>query len=408
MTYLPRAYLSTDEKSPVDAFARLRFSTPVTLLDTKQLYDSLPLYYDDSQVSGSGTSSSHSVNRASTTMSVTATTAGKRVRQTFFRPNYSPGKSQLVVLTFVMGTNGSGVKKEVGLFDNSNGLFFRMDGTTPKFVVRSNVTGTPVDTEITQSNWNNDKLDGTGNSGVTLDFTKSLILFIDFEWLGVGAVRYGFFVGGQPIVAHIQRNANVGTSVYMSTPNLPVRYSIENDGTGGALSFEHICSTVISEGGYEPVGQIISKDRGITGFSTGANTSLHPIFSIRLKSTHIGATIDIQNFNILVATNNATFRYGIYLNPTIAGTDAASWTSISNSAIEYDITRDNTNTLSGGTQIFGGYGSTTIGSFAGEIKSALKIGSNIAGTRDQLVLAVQNLSASNDTYYGGLAWKELL
>ena len=79
-----------------DAFGRLRISEPFTIFDSKQLHNNQPLFWDDAETSGTGTSSAHSSARASTTISVSATTAGKRVRQSLQRFNYQPGKSQLV------------------------------------------------------------------------------------------------------------------------------------------------------------------------------------------------------------------------------------------------------------------------------------------------------------------------
>ncbi len=49
----------------IDAFGRKRVSDVFTLFDSKQLYDNLPLLYDDQQVSGSGTTSVHNPAKAS-------------------------------------------------------------------------------------------------------------------------------------------------------------------------------------------------------------------------------------------------------------------------------------------------------------------------------------------------------
>jgi len=111
-----------------------------------------------------------------------------------------------------------------------------------KVVIRSNVTGSPVDSEVAQSSWNGDKLDGNGLSGITLSPLNTQIMWFDMEWLGVGDVRMGFFIGGKQIIAHTFGNANAIPTVYMSTPNLPIRYEITNDGTGGAVDMDHICS----------------------------------------------------------------------------------------------------------------------------------------------------------------------
>jgi hypothetical protein len=98
-------------------------------------------------------------------------------------------------------------------------------------------------------------LDGTGASGYTLDPTKATILFTDYEWLGMGAVRVGFVIDGKFIVAHTFLNANNLDTVYMQTANLPIRYEIETTGTiSGAAVLQQVCSTTMIEGGYAPQG----------------------------------------------------------------------------------------------------------------------------------------------------------
>lgn len=101
------------ERTFHDAFDRLRTAHPKTLFDSKQLADALPLQWDDQGVSGSGTGSSHSVNQAASTLSVSNLTAGRRVRQTKRWFNYQPGKSQLILMTGVLGAGASGITRRV-------------------------------------------------------------------------------------------------------------------------------------------------------------------------------------------------------------------------------------------------------------------------------------------------------
>ena len=134
-------------------------------------------------------------------------------------------------LTFVMNTSKTNLRQRVGYFGSNNGFFLEQNGTTIQFVKRSSVTGSVVDTPITQSNWNIDKLDGTGPSLLTLDLTSPQILFIDLEWLGVGSVRMGFVINGQFIHCHTFHHANSNTApkgAYMQTACLPIRQEIEN------------------------------------------------------------------------------------------------------------------------------------------------------------------------------------
>jgi hypothetical protein len=108
--------------------------------------------------------------------------------------------------------------------------------------------------------WNGDKLDGTGPSGYYLNLARVQIFWSDIEWLGVGNVRCGFVINGEFIICHTFQCANQAgnTKVYMETAILPVRYEIENtDTTADASTLKQICSTVISEGGYQQMYKIL-------------------------------------------------------------------------------------------------------------------------------------------------------
>ena len=400
---------SVQNPDTLDAFARLRVSEPYTVFDSKQVGDNQPLFYDDQEVSGGGTASVYDADRSSSMLNVSLNTAGLRVRQTKQRLNYQPGKSQLCIFTFVGNATPADITKEVGLFDDENGLFLRLESTGPSLVSRSYVSGAAFDLPVAQANWNVDTLDGNGASGVDHDFTKATIFFLDFEWLGVGTVRFGFFIDGRPVYVHHLHHVGVFSSVYMTTPNLPIRYSIENGGAGAVSSFEHICSTVISEGGVQVTGIVRSVDRGNTILTTAGNTLVYPLISIRLKAAYRDITVIPTTIEVF-ATSTTSYRWALILNPTVAGNDAVSWTSLANSAVEYDVTRDNTNTLTGGTQIASGYGSSTNQSKSSvekEIANALKIGETIAGAGDELVLAVQNIASGAETYLASLEFREL-
>jgi hypothetical protein len=154
-------------------------------------------------------------------MTVTSGGVGSVVRQTFRSFPYQPGKGLLVLATFVMDSSSSvNLTQRVGYFNEQNGVFFqRVDGVY-SFVLRSYISGAVSDARtVNQSSWNGDKLDGTGASGLTLDPSKAQILWMDFEWLGVGSVRCGFVINGQYVVCHTFTNANEITSVYMTVRN---------------------------------------------------------------------------------------------------------------------------------------------------------------------------------------------
>ena len=396
-------------KSPsVDKFGRWRVSTPFTILDTKQLVDNLPLFYDDQEVSGSGTSSTYNANHASTTIAVSADTAGRRVRRTKLRGTYQPGKSQLINVTGVWGAPTEGITRRAGYFDDNNGLFFASTPEGMAVVRRSYVTGAVAEEIVLQDDWNIDRMDGTGPSRITLDPTKSQIGYIDFEWLGVGGVGFAFVIDNVIFPIHEMTHANKLPTVYMSTPNLPITYEIENDGTGPAASMVHICSSVASEGGQEATAIRTYISRRSTS-QTLANEGLFtPVVSIRLKATHIGARITPIAASLLL-TSNTNYEWIVLLNPTVAGVDAVNWQDEPNSALQFDITRSTANTVSGGQAIGGGYAASTAQAreaVTGIAASYLSIGSNIDGSLDEMVLAVANVNANGGTVYGGLLLDE--
>lgn len=396
----------------IDAFGRWRTSNPYTIFDSKQLFNSGTLVWDDQQVAGTWSQSTFDANRASTTLMVSGDVAGYRVRQTKMRFNYQPGKSQLIFITAVLDASGggTGITRRMGYFDDKNGIFLEDSAGTYRIVRRTYVTGTAADTAVAKSSWNLDPLDGSGPSGITLDFSKTQILVIDFEWLGVGRVRVGFVINGKIIYAHEFLNTNSLDAVYMSTPNLPIRYSISGTGGGaaGTNTLEAICSTVISEGGIEKNGIIRSRDTdGLISSLTSGAAGLYAVLGLKLQSGCLGAAIDLVKANMTVAagggftTRMAAWR--LILNPVVAGT--FNYTNETNSCIMYAIGGGVGNTVTGGTVLDGGI-VDTLGGTNTEIANSLRLGGTIAGVPDELVLCVKPLTGQIDVA-ASLSWREL-
>ncbi len=414
-THVPEHGISFADSTAIDAFSRLRISSPVTLFDSKQVFDdsdiantseNFPLFFDNQETSGAGTATAFNIDRASTTLSVSATTAGTRVRQTRSRFNYQTGKSQLVIFTAIFGASASGITRRKGLFDENNGLFFLLSGSTLSVARRSFASGATVEVEVTQANWNKDKLDGSGGSGnpsgVALDLTKNQIFFMDFEWLGTGRARYGVFINGRPIVCHEINNANTLDVVYMSTPNLPIRAEISNDGSGAASTFEDICATVISEGGQQKTGANHYLSTNGTHVDADVANTVYAVVGIRLRSTHLAVNIEIVTASMISETND-DYEWILMFNPTVAG--VFTYTNFANSALQ--VARGVTaNTVTGGTPIGGGF-SINASDILGDITNFLKLGSLIDGTPDEIVLCVRPLGGNEDIQ-GSITARQLL
>lgn len=410
MSRLQNVEIKSQDSTSVDAFGRWRVSNPDTLFDSKQIFDNQPLFWDESLESGAGITSSHSTDTASTTISSTLNTAGKFTRQTFMSFNYQPGKSQLILMTGVLDLSGggTGVQRRVGLFNDDNGLFFEDDEGTVKVVRRTNVTGTPADNKVAQSSWNVDVMDGSGPSGVTVDWTKTQIFCIDFEWLGVGRVRMGLVIDGIVYTVHEFLNANVLDKVYMSTANLPLRFQMITTGSSPASTFGCNCSTVISEGGSTDLGILRYKSTAGTHVDANTENIVYAILGIRLKSTHLGAVVKLVNVSLAEHQGSNHYEWTLILNPTVAGT--FTYGNETNSAVQ-TATGATANTVTGGTIIDGGFASSAQKggiATAQEIENALRLGADIAGTPDEIVLCVRPVGGStNLDIEGAITWREI-
>jgi len=394
-----------DGSTAYDAFGRLRVSNPLTIFDSKNIMSKNDLFNES--LTGSGTVT-YTANKSTVNLNVTEVSGDKVIRQSKRVMSYQPGKSLLNLNTFVMNTLTANLKQKVGMFDANNGIFFYADGTTLKIVRRTYVTGSPADTEVLQSAWNGDKLDGTGASGYTLNPTLASILFMDFEWLGMGAVRVGFVIDGKFIVAHTFKNANDLSTVYMQTASLPIRYEIETAATlaAGTYTLQQVCSTTMIEGGYAPyaVNNILDTGAVSTGVNLSSADTWYNISTIRIKSGRPYAVIVPSGIDILNISNN-DFEFGLFKNATPSS--AFSYTSFSDN-VEYDKT---TVSLSAtGTRVAGGYlgGKTAPSVFGGPdfIAFDYQIGQTIAGVSETLTLAVRTGSANGDVC-GIFKWIDL-
>jgi len=328
------------KSAALDAFGRLRVSNPLTLFDSSHRYKDNGLW---NTLTATGGAAAFSADQGLVELSVTTTSGSKVYRETTKVFPYLPGKSLLVMTTFVMSSAKANLRQRLGYYGDQNGMFLELDGaggTVLSFVERSYVSGSTVDTKVNQSSWNYDKMDGTGPSKMTLDITKAQILWMDIEWLGLGTVRMGFVIDGKFILCHQFHHANSITSTYITTASLPLRYEIENTGTtSGSSILKQICSTVISEGGYELRGLQQAVSIPITAARTTSTAgTYYPIISIRLKASpnFLDAIIILTALSLLGTGNGVNYNWKVIASGT---TTAGTWVSAgSDSAVEYNIT----------------------------------------------------------------------
>jgi hypothetical protein len=316
-----------------DAFGRVRTAQPLTLFDSSHRYNDNGLW---NTYTANGGTAVFSANEGLVNLNVTGTAGSEVIRETTKVFSYQPGKSLLVLNTFVMAPAQTNLRQRVGYFGTENGIYIQLRDNTLSFVERSLVTGVVTETVVDQASWNADTMDGNGPSGVTLDITKAQILFMDIEWLGEGTVRIGFIIDGNFIVCHRFNHANLIVSTYITTASLPLRYEILNGSTAIATTLKQVCSTVISEGGYELRGAQQAVGTPITTpTSLAVAGTYYPVVSIKLKTTRLDGVVILTALSIMgVAT-------GIYNWQLIAGgtTTGGAWVPASAaSSVEYNIT----------------------------------------------------------------------
>ena len=352
--YNSSLYVSVADGPIHDAFGRLRTSQPDTLVDAKHLYNKLPNLFDE-VVAGNATSVF--VQNDSLVLMSTVSENDYVIRQSWNHYNYEPGKSLQAFFTFVAPKQVDSVKR-IGLFQGlsaapyepSDGIFLEVTGDNAYFRMVKTL-GTNHSMTIPQSAWNVDRFDGTGKSGLNIDFSKSQIFTIDYEWLGVGRTRLGFVFNGHIYYAHYENHYNNITAPYITSPNQPIRYEIRQTGAS-AGNLKHICSTVIVEGGESATGQSLSV--ATSAAVSVDSTNYKPILFFRSNPIAHDATSYIKQFDFINLDQYAVHFVLLSLkNSNLRNT--LNWTDGDSSSIQYAIGNTQSISLSSGTNIYGGY-----------------------------------------------------
>ena len=331
------SHLYKPSQEQFDAFGRLRTSTPLTLFDSSHRYRDNNLF--TSLIVGTGSTVGFVTTQGLVNLTIGTGSTDSIIRETTKVFAYQPGKSLQIMNTFVMNAPKTNLRQRVGYFGADNGIYFEADGTTLNFVERSIVSGILSETHAPQSSWLYDRLDGTGPSGYALDPSKGQIFWTDIEWLGLGTVRVGFVIDGKFIHCHSFHHANIVQSTYITTAALPIRYEITNTGvTTGISTMKQVCSTVISEGGYELRGLQQAVGTAVTNPVTLATAGTdYTLISLRLKTTpdRLDAIVILTAVSLLGTTNNANYNWRVVASGISSG---GTWISAgSDSAIEYKI-----------------------------------------------------------------------
>ena len=259
------------------------------------------------------------------------------IRQTNRVQRYIPGRQAEVAMSMIFGTPTTGIRRRFGLFDELNGFFFEDSGDgTYRCVLRRNTAGGVETESFARDEWNVDRLDGTGPSGITADPTAIQHMTIEFEWYGAGQIEWNFVIDNNKYPVHKIQHANTHDHPWAAKAALPIRVELTNvAGTAGTHTFYQGSHSMTVEAITELLGRQNSVSNPITGKTLSTANTFYPLVAIRLKSDSLDSVIIPDEFSGATLDNTNIFVRAIE-NPTITG---GTWVSMGDdSAVEYNLT----------------------------------------------------------------------
>lgn len=378
-----------------DAFGRLRVSETTSLIELKHTVDTLPNMVEQTNIGGGN--ATHSAADAKMNMTVSANNDAV-IRVSKQHAVYQPGKGQLFEASFSSFQLQSNVIKRVGYFTSNtvspyastlDGFFLESNGVTNEISLQLWKNGTQVFKKDT-TQWLTTEFDAS-----LLDWSKTQLMMVDFQWLGVGRLRFSLIIDGVPKHFVEHTGTNNLADVYMSSPSKPIRYEIRS--TGGAGSFDQICSQVSLEGTLNRLEStvLVSSQTVVTLSTSGTK---YPYIGIKPATGYESISAILKDLSIL-NTSNDNYLVTVEINPTISG--SVTYGASSNPAFLV-AKADGTQTVSVDGIILGGFigeaGSQALTSYElGESK--VLPGLKLNGTPDELWICITPLGA-NATFLG--------
>ena len=376
---------------------RLKVSNPeVTFFNTFQ-YGVETDVWDTGTVNG-GTAVFDAAT-SSVDMAVTSTLNSECIRQTHNVQRYIPGRSSELTFAVKLTMPVAGIRRRFGLFDGADGIYFEDNGGDYACVL---ISGGTV-TRVARADWNGDKLDGGGVSGITADATKQQIVCFDYEWYGAGQVVFSFVIAGEKQVVHTFNTGNVLAVPWCRTPFLPIRLELKN--TTGVAGTHHMyqgSNSLLIEGNTIRLGTPQNALSPLNGVTLTTKDVFYPVLSIRLKSTTLNGVILPSVFQAASLDNTSVF-YKIIRNATLNGTwvDQAD----TNAFTQFNVT--STGAITDGIVLDSGYiGSNNTAVIALNQNGNYQIGRSALGTvSDTFTIAIASTLA-NKSGVAALTWIE--
>ena len=393
MSFIYNNAVKYSDSPNIDAFGRLRIAAVTNLLDIKHVYDKNPLQVDE--VTAGTATSVFSQEYARVRMS-TSSNNDLVIRQTKTHPIYQPGKSQLFEGSFSNFQLETNIIKRVGCFTSTtastynsvfDGFFLESDGTSNTISFQIWRSGTTIFSASTTT-WETNEFDP-----INLNWSNTQLMTVDYQWLGVGRLRFGLALSGQTFYFTEHNCSNNESLVYMSSPNQPIRYEIRQVGTGSGY-LDMICSQVSTEGALNGLYSTVSIPYTATTTMATAGVK-YPYIGYRLKESYIGVTSQYDAISIL-NTSNDNYLLTMEFNPTLSATPT--WTDIPNSPFQYSLGNGTPTITTQGhimTSLIGEAGTSALTTTKLD-DNQIRVGSNVNGTRDEMWLCITPLGANAD------------
>ncbi len=417
-------------ENTLDAFGKLRVTNPQTLLDIRfpgQSTGATGFLSNNLEISAGFTGAGYTGTYSNSKLVMGASGSGYYISQSRNYCVYQPGKSLLILASGVLYPGNTGYTSRIGYFDYEtpltnppvvrNGLYFEHSNGVYSVNIKNNVTE-----QIIQSNWNIDSMGGTGPSSLNLDFSKTQLFVIDAEWLGVGRIRFGFYAYGRIQYCHQVTNINFLTQPYTNSINLPINYSIfsTDSGLSGCTGFTQICSTVISEGGYNPAGRPFtasSDSTALSGLTQADGESV--LLAMRGGSSNYYHQVILPTSLSAISSSNTDlvlYKLRLYRDGLNFTSIAPTWQNVdSNYSVSQYVTFTSPTPIantSGSIIVDQGYffgrGVNSFNSLQDIFNTTVQqLTSNVNNVADVLVLTCQKINTGSTDLYGTFTWQEI-
>ena len=345
-------------KPQLDSFGKLRVSGATILGDYTFKEGLLPGMFAGRRI-GSATITHDDVVHCAVLANTTASGDIAAFTSNVYH-HYFPGISQLAVMTVACGDAGkAGLTRRWGYFDASNGFMFAQVNGVFRCQVRSDRSGSAaLIADVAQADFNVDKLDGTGPSGMNIALTDDNIYWIDIQWLGAGRVRFGTYYQGQRVICHEYYHEGNGGLPHSTSGSLPVCFAQANTSTTASSSeMRAWCAAVLTEASIDitTLGNnklaTFSKTLDVAAWvASGAPYAYVGSLSPRVNiGNHVNRSVyfptHLQALAWDEAGNDVRCEVEVYVDPVLSG---ASWAHVEMLDPGCTVDADTSATLLGG------------------------------------------------------------